>query len=41
VAQNTGRQEFTVDVEGVETPDKVLSDWVVASYKGKEDGKGG
>jgi len=33
VAQNTGQQEFTLDRAAVETPDKVLSDWVVASYK--------
>jgi ATP-dependent Clp protease ATP-binding subunit ClpX len=37
VSQNTGRNEFTVDVDAVEAPDKVLSDWVVASYQG---GKG-
>jgi hypothetical protein len=41
VAQNTGREEFTVDVDAVDAPDKVLSDWVVASYKGgKESGTG-
>jgi len=33
VAQNTGRQEFVVDEEAVEAPDKVLSDWVVKSYR--------
>jgi ATP-dependent protease HslVU (ClpYQ) ATPase subunit len=33
IAQNTGRQEFTIDRAAAETPDKVLSDWVVASYK--------
>jgi endopeptidase Clp ATP-binding regulatory subunit ClpX len=33
VAQNTGQQEFTLDRIAVETPDKALSDWVVASYK--------
>lgn len=33
IAQNTGRKEFTVDLDAVETPDKVLSDWVVASYR--------
>ena len=33
IAQNTGRKEFTVDVSAVETPDKVLSEWVVASYR--------
>ena len=36
IAQNTGRQEFTLDVDAVEAPDKVLSDWVVASYR-KDD----
>jgi ATP-dependent Clp protease ATP-binding subunit ClpX len=35
IAQNTGRDEFTVDVDAVEAPDKILSDWVVASYQGK------
>ena len=40
VAQNTGRGEFSIDVEGVEAPDKVLSDWVVASYRKKEEGGG-
>ena len=33
IAQNTGRKEFTVDVDSVENPDKVLSEWVVASYR--------
>jgi ATP-dependent Clp protease ATP-binding subunit ClpX len=33
VAQNTGQQEFTLDRAAVEAPDKVLSDWVVASYR--------
>jgi ATP-dependent Clp protease ATP-binding subunit ClpX len=37
VAQNTGQEEFVIDVEAVRTPDKILSDWVVASYKGKEE----
>jgi len=37
VAQNTGREEFTVDVDAVDAPDKVLSDWVVTSYKGGKD----
>jgi endopeptidase Clp ATP-binding regulatory subunit ClpX len=32
VAQNTGRQEFTLDRAAAEAPDKVLSEWVVASY---------
>ena len=33
IAQNTGQQEFTVDLDAVDAPDKVLSDWVVKSYK--------
>lgn len=33
IAQNTGQTEFTVDTDAVENPDKVLSDWVVASYR--------
>jgi endopeptidase Clp ATP-binding regulatory subunit ClpX len=33
ISQNTGQQEFTIDANAVETPDKVLSDWVVASYR--------
>jgi ATP-dependent Clp protease ATP-binding subunit ClpX len=38
VAQNTGREEFTVDADAVDAPDKVLSDWVVASYKKEKAG---
>ena len=37
VAQNTGRDEFTIDADAVEAPDKVLSEWVVASYRSRED----
>jgi ATP-dependent Clp protease ATP-binding subunit ClpX len=33
ISQNTGQTEFKIDVEAVETPDKALSDWVVASYR--------
>jgi len=33
IAQNTGRKEFTIDADAVEAPDKVLSEWVVASYR--------
>jgi ATP-dependent Clp protease ATP-binding subunit ClpX len=36
IAQNTGRDEFEIDVPAVEAPDKVLSEWVVASYREKE-----
>lgn len=33
IAQNTGQREFLIDVEGVQNPDKLLSDLVVASYR--------
>jgi endopeptidase Clp ATP-binding regulatory subunit ClpX len=33
IAANTGRQEFTLDTDAVAAPDKVLSEWVVASYR--------
>lgn len=39
VAQNTGQEEFLLDVEAVETPDKILSEWVVASYRNREAGR--
>ena len=38
ISQNTGQKEFVIDRDGVEAPDKILSDWVVASYR-KEDSK--
>jgi endopeptidase Clp ATP-binding regulatory subunit ClpX len=33
IAQNTGQKEFTIDVNAVDAPDNVLSEWVVASYR--------
>ena len=33
IAQNSGRQEFEIDADAVQAPDKVLSEWVVASYR--------
>jgi ATP-dependent Clp protease ATP-binding subunit ClpX len=36
IAQNTGRTEFTIDRAVVDAPDKVLSDWVVASYRDQQ-----
>lgn len=33
IAQNSGQKEFLIDKDAVELPDKVLSDWVVASYR--------
>ncbi len=38
VAQNTGQQEFIIDRTVAETPEKQLSDWVVASYRSKPGG---
>jgi len=40
VAQNTGRQEFVIDTDAVEAPDKVLSEWVVKSYGAPAERKG-
>jgi endopeptidase Clp ATP-binding regulatory subunit ClpX len=36
IAQNSKPQEFLIDTDAVLAPDKVLSDWVVASYRGGE-----
>ena len=33
IAQNTGQQEFVIDDDAVEAPDKILSEWVVKSYR--------
>jgi hypothetical protein len=33
ISQNSGQKEFTLDRDAVEHPDRVLSDWVVASYR--------
>ena len=33
IAQNTGQSRFDLDAVAVENPEKVLSDWVVASYR--------
>jgi ATP-dependent Clp protease ATP-binding subunit ClpX len=35
IVQNAGEREFVIDTDAVRTPDKVLSDWVVASYRGQ------
>jgi hypothetical protein len=37
IAQNTGRREFVVDQDAVDAPDKVLNEWVVASYRKNEE----
>ena len=36
IAQNTGQQEFKLDVEAIRSPDKTLSQWVVESYRSKQ-----
>ena len=41
ISQNTGQQEFNLDTDAVESPDKVLSDWVVASYRHQSQQDGG
>jgi endopeptidase Clp ATP-binding regulatory subunit ClpX len=33
IGKNTGSREFIIDVDAVEAPDKILSDWVVRSYR--------
>lgn len=33
ILQNSERDEFEIDVRGVREPDKLLSEWVVASYR--------
>src|SRR3954471_22235676 len=33
IAQNSGKQEFELDTDAVREPDKILSDWVVKSYR--------
>jgi ATP-dependent Clp protease ATP-binding subunit ClpX len=33
IAQNSDQKEFVIDADTVEAPDKVLSQWVVASYR--------
>ena len=33
IAQNSGKREFELDTDAVREPDKILSDWVVKSYR--------
>lgn len=33
ISQNSGQKEFIIDTDAVQAPDKVLSDWVVSSYR--------
>jgi ATP-dependent Clp protease ATP-binding subunit ClpX len=37
IMQNAGEQEFVIDADAVGQPDKILSDWVVASYRKSPD----
>jgi hypothetical protein len=34
IARNSGRKEFLIDEAAVGSPDQVLSEWVVESYRG-------
>jgi ATP-dependent Clp protease ATP-binding subunit ClpX len=36
IAQNSGQREFVLDTEAVRAPDKLLSEWVVASYRSEQ-----
>jgi ATP-dependent Clp protease ATP-binding subunit ClpX len=36
IAQSSNQQEFVIDKDVVAAPDKALSDWVVASYRGSK-----
>jgi len=38
ITQNAGPREFLIDADAVMAPDKVLSEWVVASYRGTTQG---
>jgi ATP-dependent Clp protease ATP-binding subunit ClpX len=40
IAQNTGQEQFTVDPSVVPDPNKILSEWVVASYRTSERASG-
>jgi endopeptidase Clp ATP-binding regulatory subunit ClpX len=40
IAQNSGQREFVLDTDAVREPDKVLSAWVVASYRPPQEKSG-
>jgi endopeptidase Clp ATP-binding regulatory subunit ClpX len=40
IAQNSGQQEFVLDEEAVRAPDRTISEWVVASYRGANPAAG-
>jgi hypothetical protein len=37
ICQNTGQNSFIIDCDAVENPDKVLSQWVVESYRKQQN----
>jgi endopeptidase Clp ATP-binding regulatory subunit ClpX len=37
IVQNTGKDFFEIDTNAVENPDKVLSEWVVESYRAQKE----
>jgi integrase len=39
IFKNTGQDVFTIDIEAVNAPDKILSEWVVQSYRNPPDSK--
>ena len=41
ITQNSGPQEFVISRDAVEAPDRVLSDWVIASYRNSPAPAGG
>jgi hypothetical protein len=41
IAQNSGQREFVIDPEVLKAPEKVLSEWVVSSYRQAHPPTGG
>ncbi len=39
ISKNTGQDTFTIDLDAVNAPDKILSEWVVQSYRSASDSK--
>jgi hypothetical protein len=37
IAQNSGQREFVLDADAVQAPDRILSEWVVASYRPEQN----
>jgi ATP-dependent Clp protease ATP-binding subunit ClpX len=40
LSQNTQQTEFTIDRAVVDAPERALSEWVVASYRGEAEARG-